>query len=83
MESAGFKDKGKDFLKNLFSLLKIGRHQRRLKKTVHFLSNMLTNVVTRKMKNILLLYLLIIIIDMLKFTVQTEKFKKYLLSTLK
>jgi hypothetical protein len=35
MKSAGFKDKGKDFLKNLFSLLKIDRRrrQRRLKKS--------------------------------------------------
>jgi hypothetical protein len=44
MKSAGFKDKGNDFLKNLFSPLKMDRRrrrQRRLKKTANFLNKYL------------------------------------------
>jgi hypothetical protein len=39
MKSAGFKDKGKGFPKNIFSLLKVGRRRRqlRLKKNSEFL----------------------------------------------
>jgi len=55
MKTARFKDKGKGFPKNLFSLLKVGRRRRhrRLKKPLEKEANFFTKIFKDKFKGMM------------------------------